>query len=130
MINSQILLLVSTKNRAWRWKKYLHSWLSHRTKYWVVSADARPLLLVFCFRVAYLVEVGGWCKHRATKPDSIPLHLMSYDIHINGFWLNTTTTELLSDTQSCINNSLYVSLQAAIEVLKHSRPTRQNNILI
>ena len=84
---------------------FLLPFLGHRAEHWVVPTDGWAVLIVLCFGVANLVELGLklitiYCwpvristvsyrgrQHASSEPDRVPLHLVLDNLNLYWFWL-------------------------------------------
>lgn len=65
--------------------------LAHCAKDGIVTADARPMLVIVGLGVAHLIELGCTGEHGTTEPDSVTLHVVRDDLHVNGLGLDATS---------------------------------------
>lgn len=107
--------------------------LAHCAKDGIVTADARPMLVIVGLGVAHLIELGctavsgrksecdgikvrwssarKWLfflpgKHGTTEPDSVTLHVVRDDLHVNGLGLDATLPQTHNESNvSHMHNS-------------------------
>lgn len=104
--------------------------LRHDSKHWIVTTNARSNFFIILFGVAYLVESRCGSKHRSSKPNCILLHVVCHDLHINRFWLPSTTTQFPTSFQPGVCSSSPISLRASSEIPERGWPSREDNVLI
>jgi len=77
-----------------------------------------------------LEELRKRCKHGATEPHSITLHVVRDNINLNWCGLDATLAELDGPLVTKLDKLLHITLKPAREILEHGGTTAQHDVLI
>ena len=98
-----------------------------------MSGDSWALFVVLGLGVADPVKLGRGGQHGPAKPDGEALHVVRYDLDVDGVrLLRNVETRKPSHVRlhAPIHTLLDVALQPAVKVFEHGGPAREHDVFV